>query len=420
MGLLDGIKDRVSSAVTSVKSTVTETVQKVEDKAAATGHAVSSAFEAKPPPPSVPTPPAAASEAAPVPANSFRNGVTSSILDSIKSKPPTPAQAEAQAMIDRNKSWKGLDENKLADEMAALVKKDPTKAEVLKEVINKVAYAKNDDVSRAFVSKLSDEELRRMSISPRGREALQTMTAALKSGSTGDEDQLALNKLSKAEFEAGKASELERAKIAGAETYLANGNTVADLNDPAQLKQLIMNSPQLDADDATSKISDESRCGGAALLNAMLFDGAHAKNAAAIEARLAKGDLIVKPSPRQTEALAHLKAGKLTPNDAAHLQDLLFHMASASRPTDPNPDWRTTGANGWGVTPQALHQLVGELKEQGALSNSNAEILNGDQHFTTRVERGGVTYTADSWPGKDGRAAVEQFGHRDAVRAQPQ
>lgn len=416
MGLLDGIKDRLSSAATSVKSTVTETVQKVEDKAAATGHAVSSAFESKPPPPSVPTPPAAASsEAPPVPANSLRNGVTSSILDSIKSKPPTPAQAEAQAMIDRHKSWKGLDENKLADEMAALVKKDPTKADVLKEVINKVAYAKNDDVSRAFVSKLSDEELRTMSLSPRGREALGAMTAALKSGSTGDDDKLALGKLSRAEFEANKASENESAKIRGAETYAVSGNTVADLKDLAQVKQLIANSPQLDGD-GNSTAADTNRCGGAALLNGMLLDGNHVANAGAIEARLAQGDLNVVVSDRMREAIAHMKAGHMTPNDASQLQELLFDMASHTRKTDPNPQWRTTPENGWGVTPQALDQLVDELKANGALKNSNTRIVSGDQHFTVETKRDGITYKADSWPLPNGQAKVEQVGHRDALK----
>ncbi|MBL8912111.1 MAG: hypothetical protein JNM17_15555 [Archangium sp.] len=413
MGLLDGIKDRVSSAVTSVKSTVTETVQKVEDKAAATGHAVSSAFESKPPPPSVPTAPPAESAAPPVPANSFRNGVTSSILDSIKSKPATPAQAEAQAMIDRNKSWKGLDDHKLAEEMAALVKKDPTKADVLKEVINKVGWAKNDDVSRAFASKLTDEELRSMSLSPRGREALGAMTNALKSGSISGEDQLALNKLSRAEFEAGKASDVEKAKVAGGETYLVNGNKVADLNDFEQVKQLIANSPQLDADTTTTR--DDNRCGGAALLNGMLIDGNYAANASAIEARLAKGDINVATTDRQREALAHMKSGKMTANDAAQLQDLLFKMASASRPGDPNLAWRTTPGNGWGVTPQALDQLVDELKANGALK-SGTRIVSGNEHFTVETKRDGITYAADSWPNPNGQASVKPLGHRDAVK----
>ena len=103
MGLLDSIRDRVSSTVTQAKQAVSETVTKVEDKAASAGHAVGSAFEAKPyaprPPPAAPPPSASAPVVSSSPAF-LKGALTASISDSVKAPPPSSeTQAAAKALI---------------------------------------------------------------------------------------------------------------------------------------------------------------------------------------------------------------------------------------------------------------------------------------------------------------------------------
>lgn len=424
MGLLDGIKNRVSSAVTSVKSTVTETVEKVEDKAAATGHAVASAFDSKPPVPTVPAAPAATSDGASVSSNSLRNGVTSSILDSVRGPPPTEAQKQAQAMIDNRKSLlTGVDKDGLANDMAALARKDPAAGAVLKEVVAKLGYAVDDDVSRAFVSKLSEDELRKMNFSPTGAAALESMSAALKSGVTTADDQLALNKLNKAKFDAASDANQDynlAARVRGAETYAVNGNKSFNLSDPEQVKQLIANSPQ--HDNLALTTGDDTRCGGAALFNAMLLDGSHAKNAEAIETVLKNPELgLVRASPEQTAALQNMKSGTMTPNDAAQIQDLLYNIAKSSRPSDENHDARYDASNK-GVTQFAVNQLATELKAAGAFSKAaKVDLVGADGHWTATVTaQNGVRTSANSLPDeKTGKATVgvpppkpkKEFGH---------
>jgi len=68
---------------------------------------------------------------------------------------------------------------------------------------------------------------------------------------------------------------------AAVKTYEATGDQQFDLRDPQQRQALIAASPQID--NLASTPFDESRCGGAAILNAMIASGDPKANAAAIE-----------------------------------------------------------------------------------------------------------------------------------------
>ena len=200
MGLLDSIRDRASSAVTQVKQGVSDAVhtvearaaavvQKVEQKAVDTGHAVQSAFESKAPikpPPSAPPPTSSARAVTSGPAG-LRASLDKAILDQLK-PPPTSseAQAQAKALKESCSSWKGLDEEKLAKEMAALAKKDPVAAApILKELMNtQLDRSDRDDVAQAFTHELSGDQLNALARHPDGAAALATMEHELRTGYT--------------------------------------------------------------------------------------------------------------------------------------------------------------------------------------------------------------------------------------------
>lgn len=185
-------------------------------------------------------------------------------------------------------------------------------------------------------------------------------------------------------------------KLAAATNYAENGDKVFDLKSNA--KDLIKNSPQIDNNDDTL-VNDEVRCAGAATTNAMLLDRDHGASAKAVRKTVA--DYGVEMNDAQKKAVDALESGKMTPNQAAEMSELLYKTAR---------NGRTTGDEGVGT--QELLKLNSSLKKNGAFKTSNVDYKltkksEDTSHWTTTVTDGfGVTTSADSWPDKDGKSTV--------------
>ena len=216
MGILDSIRDRasqvkqsVSDAVQKVENKAAAVVEKVETKAAEVGHEVKSTFEKTVLPKPPPSAPPATSTVKPVTSGpaGLRAALSSAISDQLKAPPPSSdTQKAAVALKEKNTSWKGLDHEGLARDMADLVKKDPVAAApILKEIMNtQVARSNKDDVAEAFANQLSADQLKALARHPDGAAALATMEHELRTGwTTGHESEMA-NKLKAAASDAEK------------------------------------------------------------------------------------------------------------------------------------------------------------------------------------------------------------------------
>lgn len=424
MGLLDGIKQRISNGISSAKEAVTETVHKVENKAVEIGHAAQSGFD---PRPSAPPPPAAppVSNNATVPARSVVAGSASvrAALDAslVKGTGGTEAEQAAEALKKKHTSWKGLDEEALGKELGEMTAKNPAAAAAtVRAVMDKLDSGDKDDVAQAFAHATPKEKLRELAMTPDGTAALKTMSKELRAGWDTDDEKAMSFKLDTAIGEANSTeNHSAQVQTAAAATYEVNGNKSFDLSDPAQRKALIENSPQLDNLDGTG--TDPTRCGGASMLNGMLLDGNFAGNAKAIQTVLDKKEMKdnMKPPPSAEEqaALAAMQSGKMTPTNAAHLQELMFRMAATPRATDEGRDQfqRTaitpnTGGKP-GLTPNGMASLIQELREHGGYENSKSVefrgALGGNNHWTVVVTpKNGEPLEANSFPDKNGRGAV--------------
>ncbi|MFT3707085.1 MAG: hypothetical protein QM817_05390 [Archangium sp.] len=172
-----------------------------------------------------------------------------------------------------------------------------------------------------------------------------------------------------------------------------------DLNNRTDVGILISRSPQLDGNDDTMR--DRDRCGGAAVVNAMLLSGDPAGNSAALR-RVAGPDL-VSFTPGADEALTHMADGRMTARDAGVLQELAYEAARQRNTGGDRPDV--------GLSRGELSPFMRELTEAGAFNGANVELENhsmpgGGSHWTTTVDGPGGTAHADSWPRTDGYATV--------------
>jgi hypothetical protein len=206
----------------------------------------------------------------------------------------------------------------------------------------------------------------------------------------------------------GKASKLTRG---GAPTDKSSANAIRMYrklgNTPLQIASsnprraqknvltLISRSPQIDALKNTK--NDAYRCGAACVFNALLLDGNPRQNSAAIAGLVA--DSKYKLSVTEKHALDAMAKGRMSPNDAAYLQDLLFkvarHRDSRKKPTEH------------GLDVFNLTDLVTALRRKGGFSRTKSlEFQNYDRHWTlTQVGKDGQTYV-DPLPKENGKADI--------------
>jgi hypothetical protein len=417
MGLLDSIGKSVSNLVTRTEETASEAVTQVKDAAVELGHAAESAFETpKPPAPSAPPPPPASAPSFSGPTFSARqlalnpqlvkSQVTAPAADSVGGAGDSP-DAKAQELIKKHTSWGMLDEKALGNELADLAKSDPVgSAAVIKATLNKLPSSDVDDVSAPFVQAAGPDTLRKLAELPDGADALAKAKTELGTGWVTDDEKAAIAKIDEATADAAKPAFLsEKQHQLAALNYRTNGDKPMSLNDPAQVKTLIQNSPQLD--DLPGTTTDDTRCGGAALLNSMLLSGDPAANAGAIERTVAK--MGVTPTADQAAAIAAMKSGTMTPHQAAQLQELLTAAAEKPQPDDASRPNFTRGDPKAGFSIQAMADMVKRLRSEGAFANAQSVTIHMESnHFTAQVtDKSGVTTGANSWPQDNGRGSTD-------------
>lgn len=186
----------------------------------------------------------------------------------------------------------------------------------------------------------------------------------------------------------------------------AERNTTYSLTDRTQVGMLISRSPQLDGLDGTQ--SDQNRCGGAAVFNAMLLAGNPAANAEALR-RLAQHQMGAPDIP--TAALDAMANGHLTAAQASQLQDLTYQLGFGYRTDD-------AVGSAEGLNARAVRGLVDDLRARGAFAGAGSVVLNnhvlpnGTPHWTAHVTTPTGSMTADSWPRSDGYATAVTGDYR--------
>ena len=220
------------------------------------------------------------------------------------------------------------------------------------------------------------------------------------------------------------ATQAKQAQAAAAKVYDQHKDEKYDLKDPARREQLVAASSQVDNNPETT--NDNTRCGGAALMNTMILDGDPRKNAEAIEKTARQSD--TKLSTDEKDALKSMKEGNLTPRQTGNLQELMLRMGdgmdrqneaaaqenarATGAPVKPTTEYR----NNDGISPAGMAALSSSMRANGAYSSPSSVEFNMEQrttadgrtadHWTATVKNQQGTRTADSWPGKDGHASV--------------
>jgi hypothetical protein len=180
------------------------------------------------------------------------------------------------------------------------------------------------------------------------------------------------------------------------------------VTDPAQRQKLIEGSPQV------NKLSQElgnsqSVCAGAAMTNAILMDCKSPedakRNADAIQ-KLADNMKAWDHLPdgldqgKVQEAIDNLGKGKLSPENAQHLQQLLYSMAQQVQ----------GGSKDGLVDPTGMGTMVGLLQGAGAFKSSSPQfhetaLPGGGNHWTVTVDG----QHANSEPAKVGQGPPDEM-----------
>ncbi len=185
---------------------------------------------------------------------------------------------------------------------------------------------------------------------------------------------------------------------AGASVYRRHGEDAHTLSDRGDVGRLISRTPQLD--DLRETGGDATRCGGAAMFNALLLDGDHRANADAITHLAAQRQVTL--SDADASALTSMREGHLTPREAARLQDVVYRVADTG-------DVRASAA---GLSGVELATAVTALRVHGAFPNSHEvnfrSARSGPEsfHWTVTSRTAAGTAHADSWPRSNGYATV--------------
>ena len=117
-------------------------------------------------------------------------------------------------------------------------------------------------------------------------------------------------------------------------------------------------------------------------------------------------------SDDQKKAVAAMKSGKMTPAQAAQVQELMVDMAKKM----PSNNGVIPYKDGEGITAGGMTMLSTQLKESGAFSNSEAvrftmqqNANGGGKHWTmAQTDKKGNTTSVNSWPNEFGFSQVSR------------
>lgn len=207
------------------------------------------------------------------------------------------------------------------------------------------------------------------------------------------------------------------------QNYKESGDKVFDLSKPEGREGLVVMSPQIDDLDKTT--NDKSRCGAACIVDSMILDGDHKANAQALKKM--KTEFKVKTTPEEDAALDAFEKGKMTPHQAAHLQEFMMKTAEALPPNPPgsqnvdiqarkNDKGERVDVN-FGLSSFGMANLVSHINARGGMKNAanvefRGEVRQGEKgpfNHWTMVSRDKKLFptTIDPLPGEGGMTQLK-------------
>ncbi|MFO0600504.1 MAG: hypothetical protein U0228_34675 [Myxococcaceae bacterium] len=213
------------------------------------------------------------------------------------------------------------------------------------------------------------------------------------------------------------ATDAERRAMSPAElskdNYAKFGNQPVDITNKQGAESLVVMSPQLDNLDSTG--NDKVRCGGACLADAVLLDGDPKGNAAALQKLKTQCEANGATYPKeQVDALNALGKGKMTPVQAAHLQEFMMTTAQflPARPAG------ATNVDGGGITPNGMAATLQAINQAGGLRHGGnvemtSEVRTNDKggtynHWTLTTRDASLSPThVDPMPNQYGNKTLE-------------
>jgi hypothetical protein len=165
-------------------------------------------------------------------------------------------------------------------------------------------------------------------------------------------------------------------------------NQQVDIFNQEQKNQLLRSAPQVN--DISNKAGNGgSICGGAATTNALILSSKtpeQAKaNAKAVRDLANSFSDPVKMKPEEEKALKSLEAGKMSPTDVQHMQQLMDKIGKRMPLAGQNP-------SGMGLSTTQIAAMTTKLSAHGAFKGADVKmhcntLQNGTNHWTVTVDR---------------------------------
>lgn len=176
-----------------------------------------------------------------------------------------------------------------------------------------------------------------------------------------------------------------------------NPNTPVDITNKEARNDLLRNTPQINPI-STANGNGPHLCGGASMANALILSSNSPEKAKANAQAVRKGvDALIgqdkangskKPfqmSAEENAALKRMETGKMSPNDAMQLQQLMYKLGKRA------PIGGLSNPSGEGLSTSQIASTMAMLKANGAFKESSVTMHcqrqpSGYDHWTTSVD----------------------------------
>lgn len=165
-------------------------------------------------------------------------------------------------------------------------------------------------------------------------------------------------------------------------------NQQVDIRSPESRNRLLRSAPQVN--DISNKAGNGgSICGGSATTNALILSSKTPEqgkaNAKAVRDLANSFSNPEKIKPQEETALKHMEAGKMSPTDVQHMQQLMDRIGHRMPLAGANP-------SGMGLSTTQIACMMTKLSAHGAFKGSDVTmhcntLPNGTPHWTVTVDR---------------------------------
>ena len=165
-------------------------------------------------------------------------------------------------------------------------------------------------------------------------------------------------------------------------------NQPVDIHNQDMRNQLLRSAPQVN--DISKKAgNDGDICGAAATTNALIMSSKTPEqaqaNGKAVRDLIKTYEPPIKVKPEEEKALKGLEAGKMSPTDVQHMQQLMDRVGQRQPLLGSNP-------NGLGLSTAQVTSMMTKLSAHGAFKDADVKmhcstLPNGMDHWTTTVDR---------------------------------